>query len=344
MSPAGARGDHPFAQWIRILGVGPGRSRSLTESEAYEAMRMIRAGEVEPVQLGALLMLMRYKRETAEELAGFARALQGPAAQAPMADLNWPSYAAGRTRGLAWYVLSALLLAQNGVRIAMHGLEAKRSATARALASLGIAPNISVNEAAARLETENFAYLPVSMFCPTVHEILELRPLLGLRSPANSLARLLNPFGAPRLVAGVFHPAYRELQQGAAHRLGHRSASIIKGGGGEFERNTAKACRVAGLREGIPVEEEWPALAAAGGDEIGIEDEAALLACWRGELGSGHAESVVIATAALALATLGRAKDPDEADHLAREMWLSRNKDWLPRRGAAGAAATMSVA
>ena len=76
MSKSGARNDHPFAQWIRILGVGPGRSRSLTESEAYDAMRMIRAGEVEPVQLGALLMLMRYKRETAEELAGFARALQ----------------------------------------------------------------------------------------------------------------------------------------------------------------------------------------------------------------------------------------------------------------------------
>jgi anthranilate phosphoribosyltransferase len=326
-----ARGDHPFAQWIRILGVGPGRSRSLTEGEAYDAMRMIRAGEVEPVQLGALLMLMRYKRESAEELAGFARALQEPAAQTA-ADLNWPSYAAGRTRGLAWYVLSALLLAHNGVRIVMHGLEAKRSATARALASLGIAPSVSMSGAAAGLEAENFAYLPVSTFCPTVHEILGLRPLLGLRSPANSLARLLNPFGAPCLVAGVFHPAYRELQQGAAQRLGQGNASIIKGGGGEFERNPAKPCRVAGLREGVPVEEEWPALPAHGG-EVEIDDEAALLACWRGELGSAHAESVVIATAALALATLGRAGDPDSADHLARAMWHGRDKGLLPRAG-----------
>ena len=341
MSPSGARGDHRFAQWIRILGVGPGRSRSLTESEATEAMGMIRAGEVEPVQLGALLMLMRYKRETAEELAGFARALQGPAAQAPVPDLNWPSYAAGRTRGLAWYVLSALLLARNGVRIAMHGLEAERSATARALASLGIAPSASMNDAAARLETENFAYLPVPAFCPTVDDILKLRPLLGLRSPANSLARLLNPFGAPCLVAGVFHPAYRELQQGAAHRLGYRSASIIKGGGGEFERNPLKPCRVAGLREGVPVEHEWPAL-AAGGDETEVDDEAALLACWRDELGSSHAESVVVATAALALATLGQVKEPAEADRLARAMWASRDRDWLPRSHFA-ASATMST-
>jgi anthranilate phosphoribosyltransferase len=340
-APASRAGDHPFAQWIRILGVGPGRSRSLTEDEAYQAMRMIRAGEVEPIQLGALLMLMRYKRETADELAGFARALQTdlPAAAA---DLNWPSYAAGRTRGLAWYVLSALLLAHNGIRIVMHGLDAKRSATARALASLGIAPSVSMGEAASRLEAENFAYLPASVFCPTVHEILGLRPLLGLRSPANSLARLLNPFGAPCLVAGVFHPAYRELQQGAAHRLGMKSASVIKGGGGEFERNPAKACRVAVVREGVLAEEEWPTLVKAE-DEVETDDDAALLACWRGELGSDHAESVVVATAALALATLGRVKEPEGADRLAREMWCARDKGLLPPGRLAGIEATASV-
>jgi anthranilate phosphoribosyltransferase len=343
MSAPAARGDHPFAQYIRILGVGPGRSRSLTEDEAYQAMCMIRAGEVQPVQLGALLMLMRYKRETAEELAGFARALQTAPGPAAVPDLNWPSYAAGRTRGLAWYVLSALLLAHSGIRIVMHGLEAKRSATARALASLGIAPCASMSEAASRLEAENFAYLPASVFCPTVHEILGLRPLLGLRSPANSLARLLNPFGAPCLVAGVFHPAYRELQQGAAHRLGMKSVSVIKGGGGEFERNPAKACRVAGVRDGVLVEEEWPALAKAD-DEAETEDDAALLACWRGALGSDHAEGVVVATAALALATLGRVREPESADRLAREMWRARDKGLLPRGRIAGDQTTASVA
>jgi anthranilate phosphoribosyltransferase len=342
VSKSGGRNDHPFAQWIRILGVGPGRSRSLTESEAYDAMRMIRAGEVEPVQLGALLMLMRYKRESAEELAGFARALEADLPSAvPSADLNWPSYAAGRTRGLAWYVLAALLLAHGGVRVAMHGLDPKRSAAARALASLGIAASVSVREAEMKLEVEKFVYLPVATFCPTVDEILGLRPLLGLRSPANSLARLLNPLGAPCLVAGVFHPAYRELQQGAAHRLGQRSASIIKGGGGEFERNPGKSCRVAGLREGHPVEEEWPAM--AGPEESEIEDEGALLACWRGELSDGYAERVIVATAALALATVGRAKDAGDAERLAREMWLSRDKGWLPRGQIAGASAAISA-
>jgi anthranilate phosphoribosyltransferase len=183
----------------------------------------------------------------------------------------------------------------------------------------------------------------VSIFCPTVDELLSLRPLLGLRSPANSLARLLNPLAAPCLVAGVFHPAYRELQQGAALRLGQKQASVIKGGGGEFERNPAKPCRVAAVRAGVAVEEEWPAL-AAGGEAAEVEDEAALLACWRGSLGSRHAENVVVATAALALVTLGRASDPASADNLAREMWLARDRNLLPRGRIAGIAASMSAA
>jgi anthranilate phosphoribosyltransferase len=345
MSSHAASGDHPFARWIRILGVGPGRARSLSEDEAYEAMQMIRAGEVEPVQLGALLMLMRYKRESAEELAGFARALRiDPDQAVPDAapDLDWPSYAAGRTRGPAWYVLSALLLAQNGVRILMHGFDAERSTAARALATLGIAPTASMGDAATRLRTENFAYLPLSAFCPTVHAILGLRPLLGLRSPANSLARLLNPFGARCLVVGVFHPAYRELQQRAAQRLGLSNVSVIKGGGGEFERNSAKACHVSGLREGIPVEEEWPALPVQAADAR-IENEDALPECWRGTRRFEHADEIVIATAALALATLGRAADPGEADRMARAMWLARDKAAPVRRAPFGLAAIVPV-
>jgi hypothetical protein len=63
--------EHPFAETIRILGKGKKGSRSLTQEEAYHAMKMILANEVLPVQLGAFLMLMRVKEETPEELAGF---------------------------------------------------------------------------------------------------------------------------------------------------------------------------------------------------------------------------------------------------------------------------------
>jgi anthranilate phosphoribosyltransferase len=63
--------EHPFAEYIRILGKGKKGSRPLTQDEAYHAMKMILAEEVLPIQLGAFLMLMRVKEETPEELAGF---------------------------------------------------------------------------------------------------------------------------------------------------------------------------------------------------------------------------------------------------------------------------------
>ena len=59
--------EHPFAQYVRILAKGKRASRSLTEAEAYDAMKMIIAGEVEPEQLGAFMMLLRVKEETADE-------------------------------------------------------------------------------------------------------------------------------------------------------------------------------------------------------------------------------------------------------------------------------------
>ena len=68
--------EHPFAQYVRILGKGKKGSRSFSENEAYDAMNMILKDEVEPVQLGAFLMLLRVKEESPEELSGFVKAVK----------------------------------------------------------------------------------------------------------------------------------------------------------------------------------------------------------------------------------------------------------------------------
>ena len=63
--------EHPFAPFVRILGKGKTGSRSLSQSEARDALGMILRGETEAVQVGAFLMLLRVKEETAEEMAPF---------------------------------------------------------------------------------------------------------------------------------------------------------------------------------------------------------------------------------------------------------------------------------
>src|SRR6202042_3936900 len=74
--------------------------------------------------LGAFLLLLRSKEETGEEIAGFTRAARPalPPRDEPSVDLDWPAYA-GKKRQLPWFLLAALLMAQAGWRVAMHGLD-----------------------------------------------------------------------------------------------------------------------------------------------------------------------------------------------------------------------------
>src|ERR671916_1827063 len=125
---AAAAEEHPFAAYVRTLGRGPGRSRALTREEARDALRMVLRGEADPHQVGAFLMLLRFRGEDAEEVAGLVEAAREaagagppPAGSAPV-DLDWPSYRAGRTRGAPWFLLAALALARaGGRRVLMHG-------------------------------------------------------------------------------------------------------------------------------------------------------------------------------------------------------------------------------
>ena len=92
--------EHPFAQFVRILGKGKRGARGLIREEAREAMGMLLDGKVEQTQLGAFLMLLRHKEESPEELAGFTEAVRQRVQAPPIAvDLDWPSYA-GKKRHL----------------------------------------------------------------------------------------------------------------------------------------------------------------------------------------------------------------------------------------------------
>ncbi len=321
--------EHPFAPYIRLLGKGPRLGRPLTLEEARAATALILEGAVEPVQLGAFLCLMRVRTETPEEVAGFALAVQDALAlppDCPRPDLDWPSYA-GKSRRLPLYLLAALLLAENGIRIVMHGAEghtAGRLYAREGLEALGHAPAASLADAAHRLQTRHFAYVPLALLHPRLQEILDLKALLGLRTPLHTVARNLNPFRAPAALMSVFHPNYRAVHQEAARLMGQSRMACLKGEGGESERRPDKPCLVEGLMDGRPFAEDWPPLVADGAppDEDLSPDR--LAALWRGGRTDSYAEAAIVATAALPLRLLGRAASQDEALDLARRWWENR--------------------
>lgn len=326
--------EHPFAPYVRILGKGPNLSRPLTRDEARAAMDMIMKGQVEPVQLGAFLCLLRVKTETPAEAAGLAQAIRDNLVRPAglKADVDWASYA-GKSRRLPYYLLAALALAQSGLRVFMHGAEhhtAGRVYTTEALAALGIKAAPSLDEAAAQLDHAGFAYITLEHLSPPLQAIIDLKRLLGLRSPIHTVARMANPSGAPFSVNGVTHPPYLPVHQDGGFLLGDRFSAAFKGDGGEVERRPEKPCEVWALVDGEKVREEWPALVAGVREKEDSLDLSRLNALWRGVEQDEGADATIAGTIAIVLRYSGRAASVAEAEAAGRAMWLGRDRNAIP--------------
>lgn len=325
--------EHPFAPFVRILGKGKKGSRSLTEEEAFAAMTMIMSGKVEDVQLGAFLMLLRVKEESAEELVGFVKAvrhsLQSP--EGLHVDLDWSSYA-GKRRHLPWYLLSVFLLANNGVSVFMHGANGHtidRIYTRDVLAELDLPIATNWETVKQQLQQHRFAYFPLEHLCPSLHRIIELRNTLGLRSPVHTLSRLLNPLNAPFVAQGIFHPGYRPVHQMAAVELGYSNVAVIKGDGGEIEVNPDVDTLVQQVIDGQLEDENWPKRFA----KRHVKEEnlhvGHLKNVWRGEEQNEYGEAAIINTTAIILKLLKKAANQSDAIKLAESWWQQRDKNTL---------------
>lgn len=316
--------EHPFAVFVRILGKGKRGARDLTREEAREAMGMLLDGKVEDTQLGAFLMLLRHKEESAEELAGFTEAVR-ERIQAPAiaVDLDWPSYA-GKKRHLPWHLLAAKCLAQNGVRILMHGggaHTAGRMYTEQLLDLLNISRCEDWETVAATLDRGEVAFMPLRAWMPLLQRMIDQRNVLGLRSPIHSLARILNPLGARCGLQSIFHPGYQANHREASRLLGD-TAIVIKGEGGEIEVNPDGIAHLYGTETGTSWDEDWPALSPQRHVKPAQLDPQHLLAVWNGAE-DAYGELAVVATMALALRGLGQPRE--QAFALARQYWQHRN-------------------
>jgi len=328
--------EHTFAQYVRILGRGKKGSRSLTKDEAFEAMRMILNDEVEAVQLGAFLMLLRVKEESPEELAGFVSAARAslPTPNSPVdIDLDWSSYA-GKRRHLPWFILAALMLAENNTKILLHGTAGRRDNriyTPDVMNLFGIKNCESLDLASQQITSHNFAFISLEHFSPQLKQIMELRSLLGLRSPINTLLRILNPLGAPHLMQGTFHPGYRSIHQQAAIHLEQAHMAVFRGEGGECERNPDGDCEVFSVHRGEASEEIWPTAFKKRHLKDQTMDISRLLQVWQGKTDDEYGVAAVIGTAAIALRMMGKTVSIEDATAQSQAMWEKRDKTRYPR-------------
>ncbi len=316
--------EHPFAHFVRILGKGKRGARDLTREEARAAMGLLLDDKVEDTQLGAFLMLLRHKEESAEEMAGFAEAVR-ERLQVPhiAVDLDWPSYA-GKKRHLPWYLLAVKALAASGVRILLHGAGAHtagRMYSEQLIALLDIPLCRDWDSVAQALDQQHLAFIPLADWAPQLQRMIDLRNILGLRSPIHSLTRVLNPLQARCGLQSIFHPGYQVTHRAASQLLAD-NAIVIKGEGGEIEVNPDAVSHLYGTSSGVDWDEEWPALSAlrhVKPEQLAPEH---LLAVWHGQVEDAYGRLAALATMALALRGLGETREA--AFTHAEQLWQQR--------------------
>ncbi|WP_180146070.1 glycosyl transferase family protein [Acinetobacter sp. YH12052] len=320
--------EHPFAQFVRIVGKGKNGARSLTYDEAYQAFSMILKDEVLDVQLGAFLMLLRVKEESVDELTGFVQATRDQLKFKKLdVDLDWSSYA-GKRKHYPWFLLAALTLAKHGYNVVMHGASGhtiNRLYTEQVLEYLSFPICQNDTDVEQQLIQRHFAYIPLDVISPILSDLISLRNVMGLRSPIHTLARLINPFNAKATMQAIFHPAYRGSHQRAAFQLGYQNSAVIKGEGGEFERNPDAKTLICGIKDGEMYEHELPKLTD---NRSPVEEEldlAVFKAVWDGQQVHEYGEIAVIETMGIALYTMGAVASFDEAMQTAKTMWANRH-------------------
>ena len=208
---------------------------TLSMDEARAAMGDVMDGEATPAQLSALLMGLRMRGETVDELAGFAGAMRDRVVKvdAPAGAIDVVGTGGDGSGTFNISTTAALVAAAAGIPVAKHGNRAitSRSGAADVLDALGVRIDHDATSAGASLRTLGFAFLFAPVFHPAMRHAGPTRKEIGVRTAFNLLGPLTNPAGTSRGVIGVGVPDVAGKVAEVAQRLGTERTFVIHGAG-----------------------------------------------------------------------------------------------------------------
>ena len=201
------------------------RQETLTEKQAAHAMQGIMSGTVEPVHIAAILMGLRSRGETIDELTGFTRAMRDHAIAVRCTDSHAIDLCGTGGDGSGTFNIStaaAFVCAGAGVTVAKHGNRSVSSkcGSADVLDALGIEIDLGPRGVEACLKHAGIAFLFARRFHPAMRHVAPVRRALGVRTCFNMLGPLCNPAGVQRQMVGAFSVHAAELMAGILARLG----------------------------------------------------------------------------------------------------------------------------
>ncbi len=209
--------------------------RSLTEQEAFAAVTRIVHGQANDAEIAALLMGLRVRGETAQELAGTVRALRtvmrAVTAPANAIDLCGTGGAGRHTLNVS--TAAAFVASASGLVVAKHGNRAvsSRSGAADVLAALGIDPDPDLALQERHLLERGLAFLHAPRHHPALAHATAARRAIGVRSIFNLAGPLCNPAGARRQLIGVYDRRWLRPMAETLATLGAERAWIVHGDG-----------------------------------------------------------------------------------------------------------------
>ena len=226
-----------IAKYIREIGRGKEGARSLTQAQAHDLFCQVLDGRVTDLEIGAFALAMRIKGESIAELLGFCQATQERCLRLSSGKpcVVLPSYnGARRLPNLT--ALLALLLAQEGINVLVHGSapDGVRVSTVEIFHDLGLPIAWHADEIQAAWSRHSPALVSIDTLCAPLARLLAVRRVVGVRNSGHTVAKLLSPCqGAATLrVVNYTHPEYAALlAEFMLHEGGH--ALLMRGTEGE---------------------------------------------------------------------------------------------------------------
>ncbi len=301
----------------------------LSREESREVMDTIMSGDATPAQIGGLLVALRLKGETVEEIAGAADAMRAHViAVRPRRDDLVDTAGTGGDGGKTFNIstAAALVAAAAGAGVAKHGNRSVSGpGSSDVLERLGFRIELPPERIAESIDELGFGFMFAPNHHPAMRHAAPVRRDLGTRTVFNILGPLTNPAGARGQVIGVYSPHLVPLIAGVLARLGARRAFVVHGAGGIDELSPAGVNLVGEVVDGDireyeldPLElgiERWDPAELRGGTID--ENAAAIEGIFAGATGARRA--AVLLNAAAAIVAGGRAADLAEGLLAARE-------------------------
>jgi anthranilate phosphoribosyltransferase len=301
----------------------------LTRAEATNVFDRMMSGEATPSQMGALLMGLRVRGETVDEITGAVTTMRAKMlrvdAPADAVDVVGTGGDASGSYNIS--TCAAFVVAGCGVPVAKHGNRAlsSRSGAADVLGALGVKIDLAPEAISHCIHEAGIGFMFAPAHHPAMKHVGPTRVELGTRTIFNLLGPLSNPAGVKRQMVGVFSRQWVEPLAHVLKNLGSQRAWVVHGSDGLDEITTSGPTSVASLENGqittFDISPEQVGLAKAKAEDLRGGDAEANAAALTDVLkGKKNAfRDVAVFNAAAALVVAGRAKDVKDGVALAQK-------------------------